>query len=379
MTGRQKIEAALAAGGTQQIPGVICYEGIYVRDHWRELTSHPWWYAQSPDIQHQLAWRRDVIEAIGQDWFVVPVCLPRHLRDALAIDVQPSRVCLVNRRTGRRQPLTEPQVGGWGRGKIESVRPDDPPLTVEQIDAAIAIPSEASIEQMRADGRADLAALLLEEFGAQLWPFCHVTSPLWGCYRLWGFEGMMTLIADAAELVVHACDRYAVVSEQRIREAAALGAAGIWIEECLTDMVGPQVFASINVPVMRRIVEAIRVAGMKSMYYYCGDPASRWDLILSIGADAIALEESKKNFTIDIDVVVDRVGGRCAVLGNLDAVGILQDADEAGLRREIHRQIAAGRRNGGRFIMSLGSPVTPGTQAERVRRYCELVRESGAG
>jgi uroporphyrinogen-III decarboxylase len=126
-------------------------------------------------------------------------------------------------------------------------------------------------------------------------------------------------------------------------------------------------------------VEAIRVAGMKSMYYYCGDPASRWDLILSIGADAIALEESKKNFTIDIDVVVDRVGGRCAVLGNLDAVGILQDADEAGLRREIHRQIAAGRRNGGRFIMSLGSPVTPGTQAERVRRYCELVRESGAG
>jgi len=45
------------------------------------------------------------------------------------------------------------------------------------------------------------------------------------------------------------------------------------------------------------------------------------------------------------------------------------------LRAEIARQITAGRRNGSRFIMSLGSPVTPGTPVVRVRRYCELVRE----
>lgn len=41
-----KIEAAFSPGGTMQVPAVICYEGIYVRDHWRRLTSHPWWYAQ---------------------------------------------------------------------------------------------------------------------------------------------------------------------------------------------------------------------------------------------------------------------------------------------------------------------------------------------
>jgi uroporphyrinogen-III decarboxylase len=47
------------------------------------------------------------------------------------------------------------------------------------------------------------------------------------------------------------------------------------------------------------------------------------------------------------------------------------------LRAEIARQIAAGRRNGGRFVLSLGSPVTPGTPMERVRRYCDLAHELG--
>ena len=78
---------------------------------------------------------------------------------------------------------------------------------------------------------------------------------------------------------------------------------------------------------------------MKSIYYYCGDPTGKWDHILSVGADALALEESKKAFTIDIEDVVERVQGRCTLLGNLDAVGILQNGSEKQLRTEISRQI----------------------------------------
>jgi len=76
---------------------------------------------------------------------------------------------------------------------------------------------------------------------------------------------------------------------------------------------------------------------------------------------------------------VERVNGRLTVLGNLDAIRLLEKGSEAELRAEIARQIAAGRRNGSRFIMSLGSPVTPGTTVDRVRLYCDLVHELGAG
>ena len=80
---------------------------------------------------------------------------------------------------------------------------------------------------------------------------------------------------------------------------------------------------------------------------------------------------------IDIEDVVAQVRGRCIVRGNLDAVGVLQTGTEEELRAEISRQIATGRRNGSRFVASLGSPVTPGTPVERVRLYCDLAHELG--
>jgi uroporphyrinogen-III decarboxylase len=44
------------------------------------------------------------------------------------------------------------------------------------------------------------------------------------------------------------------------------------------------------------------------------------------------------------------------------------------LRREVQRQLDIGRRHG-KFVMSLGSPVTPKTSVSRVREYVDLVRE----
>lgn len=103
-----------------------------------------------------------------------------------------------------------------------------------------------------------------------------------------------------------------------------------------------------------------------------------WDRILSLGADALALEESKKGFSIDVEEVVDRVGGRMCVLGNLDAITLLDRGSDAELEREIGRQLRAGRRNDGRFIMSIGSPVTPGKPLERVRRYLDIAHQLGS-
>ena len=187
----------------------------------------------------------------------------------------------------------------------------------------------------------------------------------------------MTMIADRPELVRYACARNLERCLLVIQEAADASAAGIWIEECLTDMISPQAFATLVVPFVRPLVEAIRRAGMQSIYYFCGDPTGKWGHLLDVGADALSLEESKKGFRIDIEDVVDRVNGRCAVLGNLDAIDLLTNGTEQDLRAEIARQVAAGRRNRNRFVMSLGSPVTPETPVSKVRLYCDLARELG--
>ena len=185
------------------------------------------------------------------------------------------------------------------------------------------------------------------------------------------------MVADKPDLVAYACERFLQQWLPGIREAAERGVRVIWIEETLTDMIGPDAFRRINLPLLRRIVDEIRACGMLSIYYYCGDPTGKWDALLDAGADALSLEESKKGFDIDIDDVVSIVDGRCAVLGNLDAIGILQNGSRDELEAEIRRQIRAGRRNGNRFTMSTGSPVTPETPVERVRRYCDMARDIG--
>jgi len=380
MTGREKIEAALSGDGTAEIPAVICYEGIFIRDHWEQLTPYPWWYQQAPDIERQMAWRREMIGRVGQDWFALPGSYPRSRRQHLSIDVRDDEAFLVNDRTGRRDKLTKPKISGWSPyGGLHSAKPKNLAKTLSEIDEMIPVSSGPAPQSIMADDRDDLASSLLKDFGATLYPICHVSSPLWCTYQLWGFEGMMTMIAQQPELVKHACRRFLARNVRSVHEVANRGAAGIWIEECMTDMISPQAFGALCVPFVRSLVDEIRSAGLKSIYYFCGDPAGKWNHLLSVGADALSLEESKKGFEIDIEHTVERVQGRCAVLGNLDAINLLPTASEEQLRDEIARQISAGRRNGRRFIMSLGSPVTPGTSVQRVRLYCDLVHELGRG
>ncbi len=94
-------------------------------------------------------------------------------------------------------------------------------------------------------------------------------------------------------------------------------------------------------------------------------------MLLDTGADALALGESKKHFTIDIADVADLVGGRMALFGNLDAIGLMESGTDADLECEIARQSEARIRNRRRFVMCVGSPITPRTPLTRVRAYCD--------
>jgi uroporphyrinogen-III decarboxylase len=70
---------------------------------------------------------------------------------------------------------------------------------------------------------------------------------------------------------------------------------------------------------------------------------------------AIAVEESKKNFRIEIEDVVERVGDRVTVLGNIDAVHFGLQATQAEMAAEVRRQASIGARAKG-FVVSTGSP-----------------------
>jgi hypothetical protein len=379
LNGRQKIVAAFSPDGTPEIPAVICYEDIYIRDHWDSLTSYPWWYAQSPDIDQQMAWMREIIPVIKQDWMVLSTCPSRQYRMNHIIDHQQDGVYITDRLSGEKEQLQPPVIGRWEIVK-QGYSGHVPYLakTKAEVNRAIPLPPRFNPIKFIQEGHADLAQRQLVEFGTEHFTFDYASTPLWNCFFLWGFEGMMTMIADHPGLVQYACDRFLEASLSSIQQAAALGADGIWIEDSLTDLISPRAFERLNLPYLRKLVDEVHAHGMHSVYYFCGNPAGKLNLLLESGAEALALEESKKGFAIELAEIVKVVQGRCVLFGNLDAIHLLPHADEKTLRAEIQRQINIGRLNKSRFIMSIGSPVTPGTSPEQVRKYCVLVHEEGS-
>jgi hypothetical protein len=388
MTGRERIEAAFSREGAAELPAVICYENVFIRDHWSQLTSCPWWYLQSPNADHQEQWMREVAGRIGQDWIhLFPFCSLEERADG-RIEERADGVYRINPATGEARKLSPPPLGGWSAEEpVQSVREEQLPESFDAVDGLLVRKFGEDIFgddggtqdpfSLRSPGRVarELGCELARRLGRELYPCRHVSGPFWKTYDLWGFEGMMLLAAARPDLVKHACDRLLTHTLREIREFAAQGVAGVWIEDCFTDVLSPAAFTELNQPYIRRLVEEIRACGMNSIYYYTGNPAGKWDLLLSVGADALSFEESKKNFRVDIEEVAERLAGRCALLGNLDAMNLLQNGSEDELRQELKRQIQAGRKNQSRFIMSLGSPVTPETPVERVRLYCDLAHE----
>lgn len=376
MTGREKMLAAFSERGTAEVPAVLsCYEDIYQRDHWDELTQCRWWYREAPDVERQMLWRREVLGNTPEDWFRVAFCAPAEARRNQRIEDTPEGIFLVDHKTGARKQLHRPPVGDWPDHGYAA--PAHPPETMEAIDRAIPIPREDDVTYVRTEGRDAVARALLAEFGRGRLPTHRTSTPLLRCADLWGFDGMMLNIRTHPDLVAHACSRYLEQHKATMRRAALLGANAIWVVDGLGDMISPADYARLGVPYLRELLAEIRRLGMVGIWYFTGNPAGKWDIILSAGADALAFEEGKKGWDVDVVEVARRLEGRSTLFGNLNAIEVLQDGTHDQLKAEIQRQLAAAPINGGRFVMSIGSPITPGTTAERVKLYCKLVHEMG--
>ena len=376
MTGKEKVESALTSRGTPSIPVIIPYESIMIRDHWEELVANPWWDLHSPKLQVQMRWRREVFKQIENDFLELPLFYTRDEREVLGIEQHRDEVLLIDRRTGDAKLLEREPVGGF---LIESLHEKTgfEAKSLEDIDRLVPPLEREDPDTFLHSGRSDLAISLVEEFGRERYPICSARSPLWACHALWGFEPLMRNIAAVPDLVHFACRRYLDYALHKVRRAAAMGAAGIWIEECLTDLVSPESYASLSLPYLQQLVEGIHASGLSGILYFCGDPSGKLELILKAGCDAVGFEESKKDFQIDIEELTEQINGRCALLGNIDAIEIVEQGSEEQLRAGLTCQLQAGRRNGNRFIVSCGSPITPTTSIQRVRLYLGLARELG--
>jgi uroporphyrinogen decarboxylase-like protein len=376
MTGREKLLAAMSEQGTASTPIVLAYPEIFMRDHWEEVTDLAWWGMHSHDIPLALKAHADLLDATGEDrvrLWMSPPHEDRHRYRIEGIDGQTAR--RIDTRTGDEEILERPPKGGFLSSYNEGIAKGHDITSREQIDEALPIAEAETPETLAASGRDEKPKRMLDAFCDDKMPWTQISAPFDPLPFIWGYEGLMIALIESPDLVEYALGRSLRRSLRLLANWKAVGVELIWIEECMTDQMSPEMYRRVNLPYLRRLTAAIRAEGLVGIYYYTGNPMDRLELLLASGADALALEESKKNFTIDIEDLAARVDGRMPLVGNLDAGRLLEIGPVDAIRDEIARQLDAGRRNAGRFIMGIGSPITPGTPLEHVRAIARTVHD----
>jgi len=214
-----------------------------------------------------------------------------------------------------------------------------------------------SVEQILARGHLDLARRVVADYGHRTFissildtPFSYVSNHL-------GFYGLMTIQHDRPRLLQTMLQRQLAQTQEVMAALAAVGVHGIYVQEVFTgaDMISPRAYDEFVFEYNRPYFRHMRNLGLLPIHYVCGDSVPRLERMVECDVAAVAVEESKKNFQIEIEDVVERVAGRAVVFGNIDAVkfGLHATMDE--MAAEVRRQAHIGARAKG-FVVSTGSP-----------------------
>ncbi len=370
-SGKEKMLTAMGEGRAAESPVVIPYLEILVRDHWEQVTDVPWWSVRSGDIDAKLQVARDLQDELDIDWVPARLCEDRQWRDRHEVRTRGRRAFLVDRQTETETELEKEPVGGLLTHRTENIV-----HAIEDIDRLVEVPSA---DEIIAGGRLDYAEAVVREFGGSLFVVGNVPDPFWGMSRCFGIYDMLSNLVERPEWSERLLERNTLASLEVAEAYARVGVDGLFLGSgyCSSDLISLEHFRRFAAPYTERIIRRVNELGMKSIHYFCGDVSDRLDNLVSMAPTCIALEEDKKQYGLEIGWIDEVVGGRVCLFGNVDAIGVLQDGTCEEMQAEAERQLEVGRRSG-RFVMSLGSPVTPSTPVRKVREFIDLTRERSA-
>ncbi len=214
-----------------------------------------------------------------------------------------------------------------------------------------------SREDWLAGGAFDLPRQVVSERGERCFISTVLDTPFSDAYGVLGFRGLMVFQRQKPDLLQYLLQRQLMRSTEMVHAWAETGIHGIFVEEVFAgaDCISPASYDTFVHAYNQPYFHLMRSLGLLPIYYLCGDALPRVKRMLECNIAAVATEESKKKFRIEIADVVAEVGGRAALFGNIDAIhfGIQSTPEE--MAAEVRRQCRIGAGAGG-FIAGTGSP-----------------------
>lgn len=373
MTPKERMRAAMKGDAPDVAPAAPAYIGLfraeaekrYYIDQYRKRMKGTTRY--SPDHDEDVEFRANAIYKAYEMFGEMPDCIEvgpgpaRNWAERFEIVSDDSRLRYFDTVTGDRYDMMDtalPSGRDYLYGAIPSSRQDvwDRSALIQSKDVIDTIVRLAPIEELQEQGVFDLPKKIVRERGDTYFIIVYDSTPYTAAYLL-GFQGLMLAFYDNPDNLRHYISRILEQRKPILRGFAEAGYDGIYAEEIFSgaDIISPELFDEFVFPFNSEYFKLTRRLGLLTAYYVCGNPIPLLSRISKLDCDAVAFEESKKNFTIEIDEVVEKIGNDKCVFGNVDAPFYGLQANKDQIENEVRRQIEIGDKAVG-FVVSTGSP-----------------------
>ncbi len=371
-TSKERVFQILRGEKPDRVPAAPAYLILFLADfvrayyidqyrrRMRGLRRYPVDHQEDTRFRAQAIYQAYGIFKERPDWMEIGRGVSRSWAERTDIVAQDGVLYYEDRETGARRPMHDSPLP-WGT--MEQDRHDatqdrwdssDEIRGQEQVDARLPLPDP---QELLSRGDFDLPRQVVADYGDSTFITTILDTPFSDAYDLLGFQGLMLIQHDRPQLFHYLLERRLEVTKRLMETWAAVGIHGVYVEEVFTgaDIISPRAYDeyvfAYNQPYFRHMTGL----GLLPIHYVCGDVVPRLDRIVQLDIAAVGVEESKKTFDIEIEEVVERVDGRAAVLGNIDAVRYGPGATLEEMAAEAKRQLHIGRRAKG-FMLSTGSP-----------------------
>jgi hypothetical protein len=373
MTPKERMLKALLGEKPDVLPAAPCYLSLYLADLHRAnyieqyrrcmkgRKRYPVDHAQDTQLRAQALVQSYDLFTSRPDWIEVGLGSSKVWCERIDIVLCNDILCYEDKVTGVCVPMhTIPMPVG-----------DDPLVETDQFpgdiwDISAQITSREGInaqmpiteaDELLERGEFDLLRLVVAEYGDKYFISTILDTPYSDAYSFLGFRGLMVIQRQNPDLFQHLLQRRLDQSTQVLAATAATGIHGVYVEEVFSgaDIISPQSYDRFVFSYNQPYFQYMHSLSLLPIHYVCGDVLPRLERIVEYDITAVAVEESKKKFRIDIAEVIERVGGHTAVFGNIDAVRFGIHATPEEMSAEVERQASIGVQAHG-FVASTGSP-----------------------
>jgi uroporphyrinogen-III decarboxylase len=313
---------------------------------------------------------------------------PKHWRERYAYVQTGGRVLMVDRRTGKRWPMSDdhyavfmdelPDPGPYHfeRGEVEVIVNGKQYFAItdkfdirsrSDVDRLLPLePAESVIER----GMFEVVRTMAKSCGDT--EFIEPSGPQ-SLFRfamgILGFPDGLVFMREKPDVFKHLMERILQQNIQYAKAFKVLGADGVHTGDLWAgnDLISPDDWMEFAFPYTLELCRHMRQLGLKVKYYFVGDPHRRLESLARLPVDSLQVEES---FGIDLGEVRRAVGPDVCLHTNLDAIHLLDHGTPAEVQAALAAQVQAA---GGpqRLICSLGSEITLNTPPENIAALIE--------